>query len=170
MGALDLNELVARAKRLGESAFVKANPGVFLVIRGEGDTPTDAGIRTITARMEHPRAAPTPEPVQFKVIAVKSSGASPFSDTVSLGRGPENDVVLRHPTVSKVHAFFSEIEPGVWTLSDQGSTNGTWVGGVRLKANDPRKLGPNEMLGFGQCHAAFKATGALWQFLALELR
>ncbi len=171
MCALDLNELVARARRLDEAAFVKANPGVFLVIRGSGDVLADPGIRT-TVRMDRPRLAPAPhaESVQFTIIPVASRGTSPFSDAVSIGRASENDIVIQHVTISKVHAFFSEAEPGVWMISDHGSTNGTWIAGVRLKPNEPRKLGPNETLGFGQCQVAFKAAGPLWRFLELERR
>jgi hypothetical protein len=170
MCALDPNELVAKARHLDEAAFVKANPGVFLVIRGGGDMLAEPGIRT-TVRMERPRVAVAPaQSAQFKIIPVASRGTSPFSDAVSLGRASENDIVIQHVTISKVHAFFSEAEPGVWMISDHGSTNGTWIAGVRLKPNEPRKLGPNETLGFGQCQVAFKAAGPLWRFLDLERR
>ncbi|WP_026917930.1 FHA domain-containing protein [Gordonia shandongensis] len=48
----------------------------------------------------------------------------------TLGRTPENAVVVNHPLVSRVHLAF-EWSDG-WTVSDRGSTNGFFVNGAKL--------------------------------------
>lgn len=52
---------------------------------------------------------------------------------VTVGRGPENDVVLADPNVSRRHAtIFWDGQKAV--LVDEKSTNGTWVNGERISA------------------------------------
>lgn len=46
---------------------------------------------------------------------------------LSIGRGPQNDIVINRPRVSWVHAELAS-ERGEWILTDVGSTHGTAVG------------------------------------------
>lgn len=50
----------------------------------------------------------------------------------SIGRDAENDVVLDSPAVASRHAELL-LARGVWTLTDLGSINGTWVDQVRVE-------------------------------------
>jgi hypothetical protein len=50
----------------------------------------------------------------------------------TLGRSPERILTLRHPSVSRVHAHLEERD-GTWYVVDDGSHNGTWVGGERVQ-------------------------------------
>ncbi len=69
--------------------------------------------------------------------AVKPSGptAHVFSPTAPalIGRDPDADITLGHPTVSWRHAKLVSVEPGRWLLTDLGSTNGTYVNGRRVQ-------------------------------------
>jgi len=49
-----------------------------------------------------------------------------------IGHGPDCDLVLSDGAVSAVHCQVA-LEPEGWILTDLGSTNGTWVGGVRVE-------------------------------------
>jgi two-component system, NtrC family, response regulator GlrR len=42
------------------------------------------------------------------------------------------DVVLEHPTVSRMHVEIEALDDGIW-VNDLGSTNGTFVGNVRIE-------------------------------------
>jgi DNA-binding NtrC family response regulator len=53
-------------------------------------------------------------------------------DTVTVGTAQANHLVLRDPTVSRFHAEFSRAADGV-RLSDHGSTNGSFLGAVRVE-------------------------------------
>src|SRR5260370_243772 len=50
---------------------------------------------------------------------------------ISIGKGPRNDIVITDPAVSTQHAVISADGAG-YTISDVGSRNGTFVGGVRV--------------------------------------
>lgn len=47
-------------------------------------------------------------------------------EQVSVGRSPDNDVVIDHVSMSGSHAVIQNLG-GVFQLNDQGSTNGTFV-------------------------------------------
>lgn len=52
--------------------------------------------------------------------------------TVTLGRAPDNDVVIADPRASRYHARL--VRDGErWTLTDLGSTNGTRVNEQRIE-------------------------------------
>jgi hypothetical protein len=55
------------------------------------------------------------------------------SSPVTVGRADDNDLVLADPQVSRHHARLEPDGQG-WRAIDLGSTNGTWVNGVRLNA------------------------------------
>lgn len=52
---------------------------------------------------------------------------------LTIGRSPDNDIVLDHPVVSRKHARIVQREPGdIYVLEDLGSSNGTFVNGVMV--------------------------------------
>lgn len=48
----------------------------------------------------------------------------------SIGRSPENRVVIPSDAVSRRHAILRREDSGEWTLLDMGSSNGTYVNGL----------------------------------------
>ena len=72
------------------------------------------------------------------------------SYAVNIGSAPGNDLLFDRPTVSSTHArFVWDLEANRWFLEDLGSTNGTFVGGVRLNPRQrvPVHLGDEVSLG-----------------------
>jgi ABC transport system ATP-binding/permease protein len=70
-------------------------------------------------------------------------------DKISIGRDASNDVVVNHPTVSKHHAEIVK-QGGKVFISDLGSTNGTYVNGIKIKRHQLQELdrivvGPSEL-------------------------
>jgi ABC transport system ATP-binding/permease protein len=56
---------------------------------------------------------------------------SPAGSTKSIGRTPDNDIVISHPQVSSHHAFLHRIN-GQLFVEDRGAANGTFVRGHRI--------------------------------------
>jgi hypothetical protein len=126
-----------RDLRLPQESFV-LGPEAAAAIRGESP-------RTATARL----------------VVEKSPALREGSDLVlnsaplTMGRDAANDVELRGDDfASAEHARFEPRRDGVW-LTDVGSTNGTFVNGVRLER--PRKLAPGDMIRIGSTDLRFDA-------------
>ncbi len=66
----------------------------------------------------------------------------------TIGRAPDNDIVLDHPKVSRQHARIEiQINPDHAKLIDQNSGNGTWVNGTKiseyvLQGSEAIQIGP----------------------------
>lgn len=61
---------------------------------------------------------------------------------VTLGRAPDNDIVVDHPLISRNHLLL-EWRPTGWVVVDTGSTNGFYVAGQRMleyPANGPLQV------------------------------
>ena len=70
------------------------------------------------------------------------------SRALTIGRGGQNDIVLeRDEFASATHARFELRGSGAW-IEDVGSTNGTYLNGVRLKRR--RRLNPGDVVRIGE--------------------
>ena len=68
------------------------------------------------------------------------------TETLVVGRTPDNDLPIDHPLISRHHARF--VRSGAqWTVTDLGSTNGTYVNGQRVTASARLSIGDVVDLG-----------------------
>ncbi len=65
---------------------------------------------------------------------------------VTIGRGPEADVVLDNMGVSRSHARI-ELKGDAYYVSDEGSSNGTFVNNLRI---DRQRLNPGDAIQIGK--------------------
>jgi hypothetical protein len=69
-------------------------------------------------------------------------------EPLTIGRGPLNDLQLTEDDfVSGRHALLDPRRDGIW-VEDLGSTNGTFVNGVRLTSS--RRLAPGDIVRIGE--------------------
>jgi len=75
------------------------------------------------------------ERARLKVIQGREVGAVYIltGDSVSIGRGEENDVVLMDLKASRNHAQLMASESGTWAIKDLGSSNGILIRGRPLR-------------------------------------
>ncbi|MBN1956296.1 MAG: FHA domain-containing protein [Anaerolineae bacterium] len=69
------------------------------------------------------------------------------SEIITIGRDPSNDLAIGHLQVSRQHARLT-LQGGVIVLEDLGSTNGTFVNGMRLTS--PHTLANGDVVGLGE--------------------
>jgi len=67
---------------------------------------------------------------------------------LTIGRGQDCDLVLQDTLVSRHHAELRR-HGDQWLVVDLGSTNGTFVGGVRLRPDEARPLPPGTPVHIG---------------------
>lgn len=71
------------------------------------------------------------------------------NETLTIGRSPDNHVVVDDPTVSGHHAVIESTQSG-HRIRDLDSTNGVWVNGQRLpeaqlSADDTVRIGTHDL-------------------------
>ncbi|HEY3992674.1 MAG TPA: ATP-binding cassette domain-containing protein, partial [Ktedonobacteraceae bacterium] len=105
-----------------------------------------------TVSLSHPsgpagvRTAPAPAPAGPPIIL-----GAPM---LSLGRLPDNQIVLKHPQVSGHHARLELVHGSTYRIVDLHSTNHTYVNGLRVKkqmlnVGDQINIGPYALLFTG---------------------
>lgn len=85
------------------------------------------------------------------ILSEQMRGAS-FSltlDKYSIGRSDDCDVCMADPTVSGHHCFLVKQEDGNYTVTDNGSTNGTKVNERKVEEGDVVKLRNGDILQVG---------------------
>jgi pSer/pThr/pTyr-binding forkhead associated (FHA) protein len=90
---------------------------------------------------------------------------------VTIGRGEDNDVILEGDArASRQHAVLTSTE-GLWRVSDQNSTNGTYVNSVRISAPVEVKVGDCLHLGSTAIlFAARNSHSAVHGYIDLDAR
>lgn len=78
-------------------------------------------------------------------------------ECLRIGRAPDNDLRLDHPSVSRAHAELLGFDSG-WSLRDLGSKNGSFVDGQPVRA-DVSLFRPG-WLRFGDIHCEFGLLSA----------
>jgi len=96
-----------------------------------------------------------------KIVVVKSPALTEGdeweldSSSLTLGRSSQNDIQLqRDEYASSSHARFEPRRDGVW-LEDIGSTNGTYLNGIRLTR--PKRLSPGDIVRIGETELRYES-------------
>ena len=80
---------------------------------------------------------------------------------ITLGRTPDNDVVLEHPSSSRTHAVIQFARDRAEAFAfDNASTHGTFVNKRRLKARVHAPVFVGDQIRFGQSSRVFVVAGA----------
>jgi hypothetical protein len=98
------------------------------------------------------------------VLAIRKRQSS-YPHMITVGRAPNNDVVIADGLVSKFHAWF-RVSDGNIALADAGSANGTRVNELALVANaEPTLLSPGDKIVFGALAFRFVDAAGAWAAL-----
>lgn len=97
-------------------------------------------------------------PKMSLLLGRKTMQVFDFDQTsIVVGRGESADILIDNPSMSRRHAEFRQEGDG-WVVQDLGSSNGTYIGGVRLEAPCPVQEGTE--VAFGKFSIVFgKAMG-----------
>ncbi len=166
-----------------QEKFLKSHPYPFLVIvdnRGteSGDDEDGDGSFFFTKAfmpLEDPNATLGGGPVldpNAVVLPVKKAGSAPsksaLASTVMIGRNEDNDLVLNHSGVSKYHCYIA-LQPfsvAEYTISDNGSTNGTFVNTQKVKPSSRFPLKSGDKIALGQAMGLrFYLAADFWETL-----
>lgn len=140
-----------------EHARIVHEGGGKLVFTDLGAGPSTAGGRPMPAQSSAPfdfrtefTVGGVPVPLAHRAITLMllERGQAPTgSGELVVGRDPARaNLVVHHPNVSGKHAVFTADPP---TVTDQGSTSGTWLGQSRLEPNRRTPLDGSTIIALG---------------------
>jgi FHA domain len=146
------------------------------VLEGRGDdagSRVEAGMGFHTVSTERPTHRPItiPPPPSFAPgqllvrvirachfivpIGKRANAGRVFSERVTVGRARNSDIVLRHESVSKFHAWFARDDENAYFVTDASSRNGTTRNGTQLEGGAHVRLRVGDLLRFGSVEATF---------------
>jgi len=142
-------------------AFARAYPHPWLLRESTPGRPAHTSGATLLM--------PTPSTVAREglALAIALEPARAGASQVTLGRGHACDVELEDGTLSQLHCVFLKGAEG-WRLEDVGSTNGTWVDGLRLAKQQSVPLGDGTRIQAAQVLLTFHHSSGLWRRLEAE--
>ncbi|MEZ6185446.1 MAG: FHA domain-containing protein [Planctomycetota bacterium] len=187
MDSCTLKELVSRG--LARDAFLAENTAPVLVLDPMGagrsatvDTPSAALPSTTKAKVlgsgtevlgplesakQLARMASALIDPDARVHWLEKSDRNPFGSLITVGRAPNNDVVIPYSTVSKVHVIFTN-PAETWFVADDASANGTFLNGARLTAKEKIAISDGDRLRLGpDVVGRFFLPESLWDYAQL---
>jgi pSer/pThr/pTyr-binding forkhead associated (FHA) protein len=88
---------------------------------------------------------------------VRSDGTDHVLEaTTTIGRGPDRAIRIDDPRVSRNHAVVRR-DGERWTITDEGSSNGTRRNGTRITATTPVQLTDGDEIGIGPVTLTFRS-------------
>ena len=109
---------------------------------------------------------PTLSPLVGSIFEIVGKNG-PEQKEILIGRSPFCDIVLEHRAVSELHCQIDK-SAGVYTIADQGSTNGSQVNGEPLDESASHTLRDEDVLTIGQYSFQFFTPRILFKYLELR--
>jgi pSer/pThr/pTyr-binding forkhead associated (FHA) protein len=92
---------------------------------------------------------------EWQVLPVTKRPGSPFPERITVGRATNCDIVLRAPSVSKVHAHIVCEAGGAFHLCDNRPSNATFLNDEKLAPGESRALQLGDLVRFGPLEFEF---------------
>ncbi len=145
--------LLSAPDALGQSGLYVAPQQLAFHTQVHGVTPQRASERA-TERSE-----------ELVILPLRKAEKNPFLDHVSVGRAPNCDVVIRAPSVSKLHGHFRELGKDSALYTDAKSANGTRIDGVPVPAGAAVAVKEFSHVTFGRVRFQLLSAASLYDWL-----
>jgi hypothetical protein len=159
---MDRHELLELVHSTSREQFTAKFPHLFLMIATRSLEDEDAGFNTLVAEPGTSRSSATRE---LQHVPIAKAPGNPYPDRISVGRARNCDVVLRDPSVSKLHAHFRVLPDGKLELVDLDSQNGTCVNHAPLAGNRPEPIKAGDLVLFGAVSARLVTSSQVYDLL-----
>jgi hypothetical protein len=156
------NELVAAALSQPKTTFVAEHPFYFLLPLTPLPTAGDPLETSFAATAKEAEVAPA-RADELRVLALRKK-ISLFEDMITVGRTANNDIVIGHASISRLHAYFRGRGRAL-ELTDTGSFNGTWVNESRLRPRMACRLAAKDVIRFADLRLRLVDAASCWEEL-----
>ena len=165
----EAGDLIRLARGASADKFAErfAHPFLSHAPLSEASADTPPGWQTLQGSPEsQARAAAIATAGAVQYLPIVHRPKSTYSGFLSIGRADNCDLVLKEPTISKLHALFWIPKlNGSWTLADGKSRNGTFLNGARLSPMAKRPVQSGDLIRFGDLVAQFWLPSDLYERL-----
>lgn len=144
-----LDSYLELAKPADPAGFIARCPALFLV-KAPSRTNTKPGPDAeISFHTSHAIQVSDPYPNEYRLSPIQKNPQNPFPDRMTLGRAPNCDVVVRMPSVSKVHAHLAFTRKGTLLLKPARTSNLTRHNGRLLDDDSEVEIAPGDNISLG---------------------
>lgn len=164
-----VDNYLAAARALSLQEFVAAHEGYFLIKRPNRRVSSLPAPATIAYETVLTRVEVDPFATEWRIVPVKKRPGNPYPDRLSVGRAPNCDVVLRLPSISKVHAHMLVQSDNSLCLRDNQASNQTFLNGRKLEPGTTAKLAAGDSIALGSLSLEFVDAKLLHQLLCNEV-
>ena len=161
---MDTDTLAELAQSSTRDEFVARRPHLFLVLEQELYDQDQVGFATQVVDPVSLKRSTVKRPQNIEVLPVVKAAGNPYPDRVSVGRARNCDIVMRDPSISKLHAHFRVGGPKV-ELVDIDSQNGTRINGRALAPHQPAQVSNGDTVLFGSVACKLVDAAALYDLL-----
>jgi hypothetical protein len=165
---VDIAEFTELARLLSRDEFAEKFRGNYLVITDPGEEEGPASFEIVdVAEVAHVMRPTRPG---VEIIAIAKAASNPFQGRVSVGRTRNCDIVLRHSSVSKLHAHFRTRPDGQLELVDLDSQNGTRINGKQLQPHKPEIVASGAIVQIGRVMGRIADARVVWDLIQAQSR
>jgi hypothetical protein len=161
---VDTDTLAEFAHKSTREEFVARLEHSFLVLETGLDEADGVGFSTQVVDPVSLRRSTFRRTTNIEVLAIVKAPGNPYPDRVSIGRARNCDIVMRDPSVSKLHAHF-RVDGSKLELVDIDSQNGTRINGRALPPHQPSPVENGDTLLVGSVAAKLVDANALYDLL-----
>jgi hypothetical protein len=160
---VDTNTLAELARAMTREQFVARLRHSFLVLEQKLSEQDQVGFSTLVVDPVTKRRSPGPPDKIVEVMPIMKAVGNPYPDRVSVGRARNCDIVMRDPSVSKLHAHFRLGEK--LELVDIDSQNGTRINGNLVPPHQPQNVASGDDILFGSVATKLMDAASLYDYL-----
>ena len=159
------SDIVRFARTLSREEFVQRFVGMYLVLSSDPRELPGASFQTAVTGRPKSREDGGRGAKALQVVAIAKAQGNPYADRISVGRTGNCDIVLRDPSVSKLHAHFRVEQDGELVLVDQRSSNGTLINGNAALPGVSEPLENGDVVQFGDIRATVLNADGVYEAL-----
>jgi hypothetical protein len=159
-----LHEFTPDARSLGTEGFEARHGSAFLLLAAVRPRSAQNSYSTHLELMGDEEAGEKTGTLATLVYPLRSS-----VHLVSVGRAPDNDVVIPDRSISRRHAFVKRGAQGGFQMLDAGSSNGTTINGATVYAKGagpPSTLASGDTVKLGGLEFTFVDAAGFQKFAA----
>ena len=165
----EIRDYLTLAQSTSASEFVARSNAFFLVKRPRKHAIPLPAPSSIAYATQLTKIEIDPFASEWQVFPVKKREGNPYPERISIGRATNCDIVIRLPSISKVHAHILKDGDASYKLADNEAANATFVNGRKVLGKAAMPVKVRDTIAFGTFELEFVDAQRLYHILRSEV-